>query len=65
MINNLFFVNKGTALVISSISSIEIHPNGKAIIFMNNGRTYSASAENISELMHMIVENNKENEDSY
>ena len=60
MLNTLFFVNQGTAIVVSAVSSIEMHPTGHAIVFLNNSKAYELTSSKASELIAMISESSEE-----
>ena len=59
--SNLFLVNPGTLIQASAVASIELHPDGKAMVFLTNGKAYSLSSAGAAELVSML----KEDKDDY
>lgn len=56
----LFLANPGTMLNISHVSSIEMHPDGRGMVFMSNGKAYSVSSDQVTELLDLLTETDGE-----
>jgi len=54
IMDNLFLLNPGTMIVVTAVTSIELHPNGTGVVFMNNGRCFSITDDKSRELISMI-----------
>lgn len=56
----LFLINPGTMLNTDHVSSIEMHPTGRGMVFMTNGKAYSAESNQVTELIELLTETNEE-----
>lgn len=56
----VIFINPGTAIVVHNVASIEMIPGGECIVFMVNGKAYSATKDQASEILHTLLDNEHE-----